>query len=361
MAEELTPHPNPLALSALIAKGRMDHPDKRARDLAAELGISEGVMLSGRCGDHVTRLVPATKSMVLAFEQLGEVMVLTRNDSVVHEKVGTFGSISGSDKVAIVLNHDIDLRIFLGHWLHVFAVEEQTGKGVRRSIQIFDKYGDAVHKIHLRDASNVAAFETLVTYFRHNDQRPFFEAEDKDTGPSATERPDAEIDVAGLRRDWSQMTEVHQFFGMLKSHDVTRLQAHRLIGDDYAWQLDTGAARAAMTAAAEMKLPIMVFVSNPGCVQIHSGPIENLKTMGPWFNVLDPGFHMHLREDHVSAVWLVRKPNAYGHVTSIEVYDKSDRMMVQFYGVRDETADENPDWRALAENLPRITSAREVA
>jgi len=361
MAFELIPHPNPLALSALIAKGRMDHPDKRARDLAAELGVSEGVMLSGRCGVDVTRLVPATKSMVLAFEQLGEVMVLTRNDSVVHEKVGAFGKISGSDKMAVVLNREVDLRIIMTHWVHVFAVEEKTDTGVRRSIQIFDKYGDAVHKIHLREASNVSAFETLVAYFRHDDQQPFFEAEDPDARPSVVERPDGEVDVGSLRRDWSEMTDVHQFFGMLKSHDVTRLQAHRLIGGDYAWQLDVGAARAAMTAAAEMKLPIMVFVSNPGCVQIHSGPIENLKTVGPWFNVLDQGFHMHMREDHISAVWLVRKPNAQGHVTSIEVYDQSNRMMVQFYGVRDETADENPDWRALAENLPRISSALEVA
>jgi putative hemin transport protein len=41
----------------------------------------------------------------------------------------------------------------------------------------------------------------------------------------------------------------------------------------------------------------MVFVGSPGCIQIHSGPVKNIKVMNEWLNVLDPDFNLHVRED----------------------------------------------------------------
>ncbi len=43
-------------------------------------------------------------------------MALTRNEAAVHEKVGTFGNVTVSGKMGLVLNDAIDLRLFLGHW-----------------------------------------------------------------------------------------------------------------------------------------------------------------------------------------------------------------------------------------------------
>ena len=360
MSLEIQPHPEAEKIFAIIEQGLPQLDGKRARDAAAELGVSEGLLLSARVGKDVTRLQPGSKKMLKAFIDLGEVMVLTRNESCVHEKVGHYGRVGGGEHVAIVLNKEVDLRIFLKHWLHVFAIEETTDKGPKRSIQIFDAAGDAVHKIHLRPASNLSAFEKLVSDFRHEDQLSLFETrlpEDEDMSP---EQEDNVVDVAALREDWSGMTDVHQFFGMLKKHKLGRIQAHRLIGHDFACQLDNGSVRAALTAAADMDLPIMVFVHNKGCVQIHSGPVKQLKTVGPWFNILDPGFNLHLREDHIHSVWLVRKPNSFGHVTSIEVYDENQDLIVQFYGVRDEREDENPLWRDLAEKLPKMELVQEM-
>lgn len=352
----LCPHPEAERLEELIAKARNKYPDKRPRDLAHHLGLPEGLMLSARCGADVTRLQPATKRMIKAFETLGEVMVLTRNEFCVHEKVGTYGRVGGGGKGNFVfaLNGDVDLRIFMPHWLHIFAVVEESKKGTKRSIQIFNAAGDAVHKIHLRETSDIAAFDALVLSYRHEDQTPFFLPQPAEAAEQPRVRCDEEVDVEALRADWLQMTDVHQFFGILEKHKVSRRQAHRLVGRDLACPLDTGAVRAALTAAAEMKLPIMVFVRSPGCVQIHSGPIETLKIVGSWFNILDPRFNLHLHEDQIHSVWLVRKPNAFGHVSAIEVYDEADDMIVQLYGVREEDCDENPDWRGLVNQLPAI-------
>jgi hypothetical protein len=43
--------------------------------------------------------------------------------------------------------------------------------------------------------------------------------------------------------------------------------------------------------------------------------------MGPWLNVLDPGFNLHLREDLIASAWIVRKPTADGVVSSLELFD----------------------------------------
>ena len=162
-----------------------------------------------------------------------------------------------------------------------------------------------------------------------------------------------------LRERWSRLTDVHQFFGMLKALKLSRHQAVHMIGEDYAWKLDAEALPAMFNHAADGDMPIMCFVGNRGCIQIHSGPVKNIKPMGPWINVLDETFHLHLRLDHVRELWAVRKPTKDGHVTSLEAYGADNQMIIQFFGKRHEGEGEREDWRFLAENLPRtpVTTA----
>jgi putative hemin transport protein len=101
----------------------------------------------------------------------------------------------------------------------------------------------------------------------------------------------------------------------------------------------------------------MCFVGNRGCIQIHSGPIASVKPMGPWINVMDESFHLHLRADRIAEAWAVRKPTKDGHVTSIEAFDAEGGMIIQFFGKRHEGEVERQDWRWLVEHLPRVPAA----
>jgi putative hemin transport protein len=78
--------------------------------------------------------------------------------------------------------------------------------------------------------------------------------------------------------------------------------------------------------------------------------------MGPWLNVMDPTFHLHLRMDHIAECWVVRKPTVDGHVTSLEAYDAKGEMIIQFFGPRKEGIAERPEWREILESLPRPDS-----
>jgi putative hemin transport protein len=87
-------------------------------------------------------------------------------------------------------------------------------------------------------------------------------------------------------------------------------------------------------------------------VQIHTGPVATLKEVGPWFNVLDPGFNLHLRDGDIAEAWVVRTPTRDGIVTSLEIYDAAGEQIAWMFGARVDGEAERQDWRALVESLP---------
>lgn len=336
-----------------IRRARIENPRMRERDLSAQLGISEAELLAAHCGHEAVRIRPDVKSVLSGLQGIGEAMALTRNESAVHEKIGVYDKVSVGEHNALVLGRDIDLRIFPKVWAHGFAVEKRSGDEVRHSLQFFDRAGHAVHKVHLRNASNLYAFHKLVGELQVDDQLPRMEVEPV-FGEVSSSPAKAFVRVEELRERWGALTDVHQFFGMLRSLRISRLQAMRLVGPEYAWRVDEDAVAALMHHAAAEALPIMCFVGNHGCIQIHTGPIRSVKPMGPWLNVMDETFHLHLRLDHIAEVWGVRKPTRDGFVTSIEAYDSQGRIIIQFFGERHEGEMERDDWRFLAENLPKV-------
>ncbi|TIT64255.1 MAG: hemin-degrading factor [Mesorhizobium sp.] len=338
-----------------IRRARTENPKARERDLAGQLGISEAELVAAHCGDGVIRIEPRVNDLLTGLEAVGEVMALTRNESAVHEKIGVYDKVVTGNHNAMVLGENVDLRIFPKIWAHGFALEKRDGDDIRRSLQFFDASGEAVHKVHLRPASSLYAYQKLVASLESPNQGPTIEI----SGTVLDEENEAGTSTASLddlRDRWSRLTDVHQFFGMLKTLKLSRRQAVRMVGQDYAWLLDNDAVRAMFHHAAESEMPIMCFVGNRGCIQIHSGPVKSIKPMGPWINVLDETFHLHLRTDHIHEVWAVRKPTRDGHVTSLEVYAANGDMIIQFFGKRHEGESERDDWRFLAEHLPRIPS-----
>jgi putative hemin transport protein len=335
-----------------IRAARADNPKMRERDLADQLGVSEAELVAAHCGDGVQRIEPRVNDLLTGLEAVGEVMALTRNESAVHEKIGVYDKVVTGPHNALVLGENIDLRIFPKAWAHGFAVEKRDGDEIRRSLQFFDASGEAVHKVHLRAGSSLYAYQKLVAGLSSADQSQSVAVEPVDD-ETAEIQPAAET-FDDLRERWSKLTDVHQFFGMLRALKLSRRQAVRMIGQDYAWQIDNDAVVAMLNHAAQDAIPIMCFVGNRGCIQIHSGPVQNIKPMGPWINIFDETFHLHLRTDHVVEAWAVRRPTKDGHVTSVEAYGADGKMIIQFFGKRHEGEVERDDWRFLAKNLPRI-------
>lgn len=344
--------------SELMARWRVlteAEPGLRVRDAAARLGVSEAELVAARCGNGVRRLDGPWGELIQELPSLGIVMVLTRNEYAVHERVGRFDKISVFGNMGLVLNREIDLRIFLGSWGFGFAVQEEGRGGTRNSLQFFGADGTAVHKIYLREESDAEAYEALVGKFMHSDQAGILDVEPPVV--PAPDRPDADIDCVALRERWEALQDVHDFQAMLRDLGVGRVQAFRLIGDDFARRVDLDSFRVALDAAAASQTPIMVFAGSPGVIQIHTGPVHRLKEVGPWYNVLDPDFNLHLRQDGIASAWVVKKPTRDGIVTSLEIFDSNNRQIAWMFGERSEAEAEREDWRALADGLVREAAA----
>ncbi|NBD08117.1 MULTISPECIES: hemin-degrading factor [Corallococcus] len=338
---------------------REAQPRMRIRDAAEQLGVSEAELLVTGVTGELVRLEPRFDVLLPRLESLGRVMALTRNASAVHEKKGVYRNVELSGARALVLDEDIDLRLFLSRWCFVFALREDVSGVVRRSFHVFDAAGTAVHKIYLQDDANVAAFEALVRELQHEDQRHALEV--VPVTPPAAPRPDSEIDAPGLVEGWRALQDTHEFFSLLMRFKVARTQALRLAGKEFATPVAPDALAWTLERAASSAMPIMVFVGNPGAIQIHTGPVRTVRPMGPWMNVLDPGFNLHLRTDHVHTAWVVRKPTRDGDVTSLELFDAAGENIALLFGKRKPGELESPAWRALMEELSRALPAVEVA
>ncbi|WP_432720118.1 hemin-degrading factor [Jeongeupia wiesaeckerbachi] len=313
-------------------------PKLRARERAARLDVSEAQLVAADCGVTSIQLASPVKAIFPKLGTLGHVMALSRNDWCVHERKGTYEDIQAEGPVGLVLGKDIDLRMFFFAWTHCYAVTE----GERRSLQFFDAEGVALHKVYMLEESNAAAYDALVAEFAVT-EKTWPEA--KPYAPDTT--PDVPEDAAGLRDTWLGLQDTHAFFPMLKKHKVSRLGALRSVGNDLAQQIDNGAVETMLQRAAETDLGIMCFVGNRGMVQIHSGPVKKLVRTGPWYNILDPLFNLHLNTEAVTSTWVVNKPTSDGWVTSLELYNDGGELIIQFFGVRKPGIPELTEWREL--------------
>lgn len=323
------------------------------RDAAAALGVPEAALLEARLATGAARrLRPAEGpggfgALVARLPEAGEVMALTRNESCVHEKTGQFTPPDIGGVIGQVVG-EIDLRLFLRHWCFAYALEEETKAGPRLSLQVFDAAGIAVHKVYATPATDGAAFERIAADLADPAPEPARFAPPRQPD---LDRPDDEIDRAGFVADWMALGHTHEFFGLLLRYGVGREQAMRLGGPDLARPVGADAARRILTGAAAAELPLMVFVGNHGCVQIHSGPVHRVEVMGPWLNVLDPRFNLHVREDRIASAWVVRKPSVNGDIHSLELYDGDGECFAQIFGQRSAGMTERSDWRGLVATL----------
>lgn len=325
---------------------KASNPKMRIRNAAQELNVSEAQLVALGIGEGTTLLNPSFQEILKDVINLGEVMALTRNESVVHERKGIYDNVSFQGPIGLAVNKDIDLRLFMMHWKYAFAVSE----GDRKSIQIFDKSGEATHKIYATPLSNVEAYDALVAKFIAEYQNATLTFEPYPT-PDA-ELADSEIDLVSFQKSWTSLKDSHEFFGLMRSHKLTRTQALRLAPKEYVQKVPNDSARKVLDMASERQVPIMVFVGNRGCIQIHSGTVTKVMEAGPWYNVLDANFNLHLNETDIASAFIVKKPSTDGDVTSLEIFDASGEMIVQFFGERKPGIPELETWRALVKDLP---------
>lgn len=321
------------------------HPRKYARDLAGLLGISEAELTHARVGQDARRLQGDAKTWLTALEQVGNTKSITRNNYAVHEHVGYYRNQHLDGHAGLILNpRELDLRLFLHQWASAFSLVETSPRGERQSIQFFDHQGDAILKVYATDATDMQAWRQLIDKFTAGENPALLI---QPQAAAVAETSETEHNPA-LEAEWRAMTDVHQFFILLRRYNLTRQQAFRAVSDDLAYQVDNVALSQILFAAKDVQNEIMVFVGNRGCVQIFTGKIERVERMeqhAEWINIFNQDFTLHLIENAIAESWITRKPTADGIVTSLELYAADGTQIAQLFGQRTEGTPEQQQWR----------------
>lgn len=332
---------------------KIQNPKLRARQAADHLGVSEAELLASTCdGNRCVRLIDSWKDILKAVESLGYVMALTRNEAAVHEKKGIYQNFKLGQHIGLVLDDNIDLRIFFDHWHFGFAAEVTNARGTLYSLQFFDQDGIAVHKIYLMNDDYLEEYRQLVEQFAHPHQHPGIQVEP--LPEPEPHQPPEEVDQTALLQSWSELKDTHDFQPMLQKFNIKRTDALRIAEQEFSYRVDPWCTQEVLRMAATREVPIMVFVRSQGVIQIHSGPVQNIRMTGDWFNILDPEFNLHLRKNLFDSAWVVQKPTEDGRVTSLEVYDADENQIVTFFGARKPGNPELKAWRAITQELIEI-------
>jgi putative hemin transport protein len=317
------------------------------------LGVSELELLELQLNENVVRLNPDFTTILPEVKSLGTVMALTRNPWVVHERKGIYDNVSfiHGGTVGLAVNPDIDLRLFMTRWKYAYAVT-QTGAQNRtlKSLQFFNPAGEAIHKIYLTQQSDENAYHAMVARFKSDNQNiSDFVAEPLVENPGSSNLNPAELEE--FQNTWKNLKDTHDFFPMLKKFNLSRTAAMRLAPEGFTKKIGVDRIPVILEKAAKEQVPIMVFVENEACIQIHTGEINKILPMDTWINVMDPMFNLHLNLEGVAEAWITKKPTEDGIVTGVELFDAQGKLLVYFFGKRKPGIPELETWRTLVAEL----------
>lgn len=328
---------------------REQHPKTRIRDAAHQLQVSEGEIVAACTGTTIKHLKNEFPALMQAMPALGKVMVLTRNENCVIERKGVFEIVNTENKhVGTVLGKDIDLRMFFSRWKYGFAVENDETIGFKKSLQIFDAQGGAIMKIYAVEQTDLSAWDKVVADFTAAEQAAAITVA---PAPATPVYNDANADAASFLEGWANLQDTHDFFPLLMKHKLSRTGALELAEGKFSRRVNSECVKTLLNQASATGLEIMVFVGNPGNIEIHTGPVQKILEIPNWINVMDEDFNLHLKTDTIAQSWVVEKPSVDGIVTSLEVFDGAGEMIAQFFGKRKPGNPELEPWRALAASL----------
>ncbi|WP_241574842.1 hemin-degrading factor [Rosenbergiella nectarea] len=325
---------------------KTEHPHLYARDLAAMMAISEAELTLTRCGHDAQFLQPEFEALLKGLAAVGETKSLVRNDYAVHEQIGRYENLHFGPHAGLVLNpRALDQRFFPQQWHSVFALTELSASGERRSLQIFDMQGDAVVKIYTTPKTDTVAWQALISQWQQVAPATLT----LHTRP--TETKPANIDPQTVEQEWRAMTDVHQFFQLLRRHQLTRQHAFKVVSDDLARQVSNDSFALLLDRVQQQQNEIMIFVGNRGCTQIFTGRLAKVVEMKGWLNIFNDHFTLHLQDKKITETWMTRKPTKDGHVTSLELFAEDGTQIAQLYGQRTEGQPEQEIWRQQLEEL----------
>ncbi len=238
--------------------------------MAAALDCTEAEFVACGAGSEKVEFLPITRAeeWLWAAAGVGRSMWLLRNEATVLEADTTLSNLHRDDTFLELEAPELSIRLRMDQCRFAFFLK--TEQGPPRSLQLFDRRGEAVLKLYLKNKKRIQNFDTAL--------KPFFLAE----------RPEfLEIEAAAPVRAIGEST-----------------------GAENGGRLDPAVLRFLLEEAARLEKTVVLTAANAaGQMAVRHRP-SRLVPMDDWFNILDPGFNLHLRESLLAGACLERQDAA---------------------------------------------------
>ena len=235
----------------------------RIRDISNKLNVSEAELLSLSVTDSVSFLSINNfiHFFTYLFSNIDKVMFLIRSDFVVHEKIINpldYKIINNS--IIHKQNNSLLIKFNTEIFKYSFFEIKRHNNRKLKSFQFFDPNGISVLKIYLKGKKDVE-FENLANQhifkYDYQIQKDLISDKNiKNENNKSNENPsypDSKITLRGL-----------------------------------------------LNGIAKKSIPVNISAFGLECVQHHSDIIKNIIDYGPWLNVMDKNFNIHVLENKIS-------------------------------------------------------------
>ena len=277
---------------------KSDNKKLRIRDIADHLNVSEAELLSLDINKNVKFLsINNFESFFnIILSQIDKVMFLIRTDFVVHEKIVKANEfICKKNSVLNKKDNSLLIKFNSEMFTYIFYENKKHNNRNLKSFQLFDQNGISILKIYLKGKKDVE-FESIA-----NDYKVKYDFE--------------------IQKNVSLTTKQNT---SLINHDIDLFNSKPKINQK---ELKLS-LRELLTALSEKAIPIQLYAFGIDCVQYHRDVIKNIVDYGPWLNVMDKNFNIHILENKIIKNILTEYVSKDNKRYSADFYDTNNDFVI---------------------------------
>ena len=259
-------------------KFQQDNPKVRIRDAAYQMKVSEAELLSTEINETVScLLIEDMTAFIKDVLKADKIMLLIRSDYVVHEKTIKTKNIRLEENQIIDLDkNDCSILDFnIDAFEYVFFQKKMHSNRELKSFQFFDKAGMAILKIYLK-GKDLGFFDEIDLKYKKTYNYEM--------------QSDLDINNSNLL---DSKIKINLPFDTINSKTTCR-------------DISVKSLRLILENASDMKTPIQIHALGLGTIQYHRNTVRNIVDYGPWVNVIDQKFNLHVLENGLTRASLIQ-------------------------------------------------------
>ena len=242
----------------------------RIRDAAIKLGVSEAELLSTEIGDSTSYLsIDNYYEFFKNILKLNKVMFLARNDFVVHEKIVTASSYILKENYITSKNGNRLIDINFNNIKYAFFQKKKHKKIELKSFQFFDNNGNSIIKIYLKD-DNHNPFDKIATKYK---KKYLYELQSKDL-------------AVQNKTNYYTFQDINVFYKQRQ----TNSNSYKISSQNF---------RSIIDKVSYYKIKIQIILVSKYIIQYHEDKLIKIVDYGPWYNILDKNFNLHILEKKI--------------------------------------------------------------